>query len=368
MLFSLLLCSLVCTQVLGNQANGPIHWAVLVAGSSGWENYRHQADVCHAYQLLLRNKIPPSNIITMMYDDVARNPHNCYPGQLFNDYKHRDVYRGVQVDYRRDEVTPETFLRVLLGDPELKKAGKKVLESGPEDNVFIFFTDHGAQNLLAFPYAELHARELQETLKKMYEQNRYKNMVLYIEACYSGSMFENLLPTNMSIFVTTAANAHESSWASFCNDPKIHTCLADEYSYTWMSDSETHDLNYWTLDDQFQFVKRHVPSSHVMEYGDKKLSNMPVASFQAGGKRSLPDNEQSVATKDSRPAIQAHLVHLMHQVKSANSPDEMERAHRHLHRALEVPEVAQELRKLDQLCKQGYEVEKIVQVIFDVCS
>ena len=27
------------------------HWAVLVAGSSGWGNYRHQADVFHAYQV-----------------------------------------------------------------------------------------------------------------------------------------------------------------------------------------------------------------------------------------------------------------------------------------------------------------------------
>lgn len=26
------------------------HWALLVAGSQGWSNYRHQADVSHAYQ------------------------------------------------------------------------------------------------------------------------------------------------------------------------------------------------------------------------------------------------------------------------------------------------------------------------------
>ena len=26
------------------------HWAVIVAGSSGYGNYRHQADACHAYQ------------------------------------------------------------------------------------------------------------------------------------------------------------------------------------------------------------------------------------------------------------------------------------------------------------------------------
>jgi glycosylphosphatidylinositol transamidase (GPIT) subunit GPI8 len=29
------------------------HWALLAAGSAGWFNYRHQADVFHAYQVLL---------------------------------------------------------------------------------------------------------------------------------------------------------------------------------------------------------------------------------------------------------------------------------------------------------------------------
>ena len=49
------------------------NWAVLVAGSSGWDNYRHQADVCHAYQILHKNGIPDSNIVVMMYDDIAKS-------------------------------------------------------------------------------------------------------------------------------------------------------------------------------------------------------------------------------------------------------------------------------------------------------
>ena len=32
-----------------------------------------QADVCHAYQILRRNGVPPENIIVMMYDDIANN-------------------------------------------------------------------------------------------------------------------------------------------------------------------------------------------------------------------------------------------------------------------------------------------------------
>jgi legumain len=48
-------------------------WAVLVAGSNGWWNYRHQADICHAYHVLRGHGIPASQIITMMYDDIAHN-------------------------------------------------------------------------------------------------------------------------------------------------------------------------------------------------------------------------------------------------------------------------------------------------------
>ena len=49
------------------------NYAVLVAGSNGWYNYRHQSDVCHAYQILHKNGIPDTNIVVMMYDDLAKN-------------------------------------------------------------------------------------------------------------------------------------------------------------------------------------------------------------------------------------------------------------------------------------------------------
>ena len=38
-------------------------WAVLVAGSRGWDNYRHQADVCHAFHLLRSRGVPEANIV-----------------------------------------------------------------------------------------------------------------------------------------------------------------------------------------------------------------------------------------------------------------------------------------------------------------
>lgn len=94
-------CLCICTCVVG--ATGPrirelvetggleaevsgssYHWALLIAGSNTWWNYRHQADVCHAYQLLKKNGLPDERIIVMLYDDVASSMWNPYPEQLFN--------------------------------------------------------------------------------------------------------------------------------------------------------------------------------------------------------------------------------------------------------------------------------------------
>lgn len=60
------------------------NWAVLAAGSKGYPNYRHQADVCHAYQVLVEGGIDPEKIIVFLYDDVANNRENPFPGKLFN--------------------------------------------------------------------------------------------------------------------------------------------------------------------------------------------------------------------------------------------------------------------------------------------
>lgn len=55
-------------------------FAVLVAGSKGYWNYRHQADTCHAYNTLISNGIKANNIINLAYDDIAFDEDNPFPG------------------------------------------------------------------------------------------------------------------------------------------------------------------------------------------------------------------------------------------------------------------------------------------------
>ena len=63
----------VAVALLLGLANAIDHWALLVAGSNGFWNYRHQADICHAYQVLIKNGFPADNIILMAYDDIAND-------------------------------------------------------------------------------------------------------------------------------------------------------------------------------------------------------------------------------------------------------------------------------------------------------
>jgi len=49
----------------------------------------------------------------------------------------------------------------------------------------------------------------------------YEKMVVYIEACESGSMFDGLLDPTINVYATTAANPSESSWATYCSPDDV---------------------------------------------------------------------------------------------------------------------------------------------------
>ncbi|KER20530.1 hypothetical protein T265_10943 [Opisthorchis viverrini] len=425
-----------CSSIFNNKPSK--NWAVLVAGSESWINYRHQANVFHAYHVLRANKIPAENIITFAYDDIANNPknpfkgkvfndyehedvyqgvvidyrgkvcaqQNCqfsffqsrnpFKGKVFNDYEHEDVYQGVVIDYRGKDVKADIFAKVLKGDTKLEKKGKKVLKSGPDDNVFIFYTGHGALQAISFPYGYLLATELNDILADMYFNKKYNKLVIYLDACSAGSLFRDLLPSDVGIFVVTSSKENEESWSSFCNDKRIDICLATEYSYAWITDSEFNDLTKRTLDQQYEEVRRRTKDSHVMKYGE------------------MPN------VVDRRPSSRLHLFSMSRRLTEATNEEEHEKAWRKLHRALQlrhvvketfydivmdvkthhrptvkhlsksdevmcfkevfdqfqthcftiqrVPEVAQHTAHLTELCKAGYETETLIESIHKRCS
>lgn len=325
------------------------HWAVIVAGSNGWYNYRHQADACHAYQILHKHGIPEENIIVMMYDDIAHNRENPTLGKIINKPNGPDVYKGVPKDYTGKSVTPKNFLNILQGNKDKVVGGSgKVVESGPDDNIFVYFTDHGAPGLIAFPSQELYAKDLHEALLNMSEKKRYNKMVLYIEACESGSMFYKLkLPSNINIFATTAANAVESSYACYY-DNKRRTYLGDVYSVKWMEDSDTADFTTETLESQFKVVKDETNTSHVQQFGDMDISSMTIGSFQGNGAISYDNTTKhtpKVPISDAVPSPDVALHILYNQLKESKTSEERDHV---LSKLLEETEMRHTIKKTVQ--------------------
>ncbi|TVU20153.1 hypothetical protein EJB05_36349, partial [Eragrostis curvula] len=77
------------------------------------------------------------NIIVFMYDDIANNTENPWPGVIINHPNGTDVYAGVPKDYTGNNVNVHNFLAVLLGDNSnlTGGSGKVVINSGPDDHI-----------------------------------------------------------------------------------------------------------------------------------------------------------------------------------------------------------------------------------------
>lgn len=312
------------------------HWAVIVAGSNGFWNYRHQADVCHAYHIMKDNGIPEEQIILLSYDDVASATQNPFPGKLFNKPDGEDVYAGCNIDYKGKDVTPTTFLDVIKG------TGKgKVLKSDKNSKVFINFADHGAPGLIAFPSGQLYAKDFHEALHYMHDNDMYNEMTIYIEACESGSMFDGILEDNLNIYATTAANPHESSWGYYCSPDDtvqgqhIGSCLGDLYSIAWMEDSDANNVCSETLDTQFDTVLKRTDKSHVMKYGTMDFTSEVVGNFQGvcDSKQTISnflrsvqkvENTKKYAAVESRDAKMDYLYNKYLRTNSAQDAKELQ--------------------------------------------
>uniref|UniRef100_A0A8B9H821 legumain n=1 Tax=Astyanax mexicanus TaxID=7994 RepID=A0A8B9H821_ASTMX len=256
-------------------------WVLLAAGSNTYENYRHQADVCHAYQMVHQHGIPDEQVVVMMYDDIAYNAENPTRGQIINEPNGQNVYSGVPKDYTGADVTAHNFLAVLRGDEEaLIKHGcgsRKVLKSGKNDTIFVFLSDHGSKGIFSFPHDTLYASDLIATVTKMAESQQFSKMVIYIESCFSGSMIEHL-PPNIQVYGVSASGLHQTSTACFYDDYR-HTFLAHVFSSYWLLHCRMSDLTRTTFQDQFKYLMKKVKKSTPCQYGNKNLSKLYISDF-----------------------------------------------------------------------------------------
>jgi legumain len=109
---------------------------------------------------------------------LAANPHH---EPVFDSAGGPDVYSGVRIDYKGEQVNAVNFLAVLEGNSAAvaNKGSGRVIASGPRDKVFLFYSDHGAAGVVGMPSGPfLYADELMAAIRRKFQKHGFKEMVM----------------------------------------------------------------------------------------------------------------------------------------------------------------------------------------------
>ena len=247
--------------------------AILIATSSGWENYRHQADILGYYQLLKNNKFTDDDIILIMADDIAYNVQNPYPGQITRDNRQQNnLYTGVKIDYRLDEITPWDLKEILLG-----KSSERlpiVLDAKDHDNVLLVWSGHGTPGTLLWNENQktITGKFMSELFNEMHSAGKYRKMFGIIESCYSGSVAAECIGVPQ-LLLMTAANDKETSKAELYA-PMWKTYLTNCFSSAILQALHSNDNAELSIRDLYTETFSKTMGSHVTLYNVENFGNM----------------------------------------------------------------------------------------------
>lgn len=263
-------------------------WVVIVAGSTGWSNYRHQSDMCHAYQLVHRAGVPDERIIVFMNDDIANSVQNPFPGQIFN-YPYDpsgtnvNVYEGVPKDYIKQQATAANLVKVLTGEDMTGIGSGKTLKSTAEDNVFIFYDDHGNTGILAMPSGPVFTEaQLSTVLQTMEEKKMYKQLIGFFSACYSGSMLYRQTVRD-NVYFASAAPIDASSYACYY-DSRLRTYIDSCWPFGVVDSIENNglDVTFETVFSDAYNYAFNQSSVRSCQYGDVRMKANTFSGFLNG--------------------------------------------------------------------------------------
>ena len=241
------------------------NYAVLVAASEGWKNYRHQADVLGMYHYLKGMGYDDDHIILIMADDIAHNERNPLKGVIRRELDGENLYEDVHIDYQLGDLTLNDLKQILTGEPS--EAYPVTLGSSANDNVLFFWSGHGTQQGWKWKETEnLNA----DFARPMFSAMKFRKMFAIIETCYSGGVAQDCTGIP-GLLMMTAANPYETSKAdAFDNELQVY--LSNTFTSSILSQLESHPQT--VIRDLYLHAFDKTNGSHVMVYNSDYYGNL----------------------------------------------------------------------------------------------
>ena len=265
------------------------HWAVVISPSTTWENYRHQADAFAMYQTLRHHGYDDDHIVFIVEDNLAYDPQNVFPGQIFvdrtdeytpddeqqPDTNNDDVRSQAVVDYHFSELRPEDLADIMMGRQSERLP--HVIQTDSMSNVFFFWSGHGGSKegpLWGNEDSEEYfgTDRIRRIVEEMDAANKYRRMMFALETCFSGKWGEALTGIN-DVLVLTAATPYETSKADVFNED-LGVFLSNAFAR--MFRKKINDYHFITIYDLFHELFRSTNGSHVSIYNEKNYGSVYV--------------------------------------------------------------------------------------------
>eukprot|EP00124_Ichthyophonus_hoferi_P002497 Ihof_evm5s172 gene=Ihof_evmTU5s172 len=241
------------------------NWAVLVCTSRFWFNYRHIANTLAIYRSVKQLGIPDSRIILMLPDDMACNPRNSFPGQVFNDASRvTNIYGDhVEVDYRGYDVNAESFVRLMTGRTEDGTPQSKKLLTDDRSNILVYLTGHGANNFIKFQDSEeLNSIEIGDIFEQMWQKRRYNEILFIADTCQATTLSNYIHSPNI---IGVGSSLKDESSYSHHDDPDIGIAVVDRMTRDLLhfigqqsADSDATLKDMFTYLDDFEKLLSHL--------------------------------------------------------------------------------------------------------------
>ena len=232
-------------------------YAVVMATSTGWDNYRHQADALDIYRMLKKAGYDDDHIVLITEDDLADNPENPHPGVVHVLPDGENLHPGVVNDYKISQLTPEDLKNILAGT--VTERTPEVVHGSKNTNVLFFWSGHGVDDgIMEWADDYVSSGEIRAMLHGA--QDNYRKLLFVMEACYSGSVGEYCTGFP-GILILTACAPGEKSHADVLEGT---TFLSNAFTRVFRDQLERNpDI---TIYDLFTERARHTTASQAMMY------------------------------------------------------------------------------------------------------
>ena len=239
-------------------------WALLIAASKGWSNYRFQADVFTMYQLLKQHGYQDDHIVLICEDDVASHANNPYQGVLRISDTGNNMYAPAAIDYKLSTLTTDDIGSILQGKSSDRLP--KVLSPDDDDNVLVFWSSHGSPGSMDFGGPKMSY----DKMRKILSETPHRKLLFTIEACYSGGLGRRCEGLPGCLFIT-AANPYETSHADMWSE-QLGVYLSNGFTRGFQ---EAIDISpSISLRDLYYTLARNTSGSHVKVYNVSNYGNV----------------------------------------------------------------------------------------------